>query len=75
MKIISIGDIHGRTNWKEIVRDNEYGICVFVGDYFDTRENISANQQKENFEQIVQFKKDNFDKVILLIGNHIIIYF
>lgn len=70
MKIIAIGDIHGRTEWKQIVQNNTFDKCVFIGDYFDTHQNISPEQQKQNFEDLIQFKKNNFDKVILLIGNH-----
>ena len=32
MKYNIIGDIHGRTSWKELVIED--GINIFVGDYF-----------------------------------------
>lgn len=70
MKIIALGDTHGRTVWKQIVKENGFDKIVFHGDYFDTHERISARQQKENFKGIIAFKKANMDKVILLMGNH-----
>lgn len=70
MKIIALGDTHGRTVWKQIVQENDFDKIVFIGDYFDTHERISARQQKENFKDIIAFKKANMDRVILLMGNH-----
>jgi len=70
MKIIALGDTHGRTAWKEIVSNTEFDKVVFTGDYFDSREYISAEQQKTNFKEIVAFKKANMNKVVLLFGNH-----
>ena len=55
MKIISIGDIHGRNIWELIVKQEaEADLFVFMGDYFDTRENITAHQQIENFKKILK---------------------
>lgn len=71
MRIVAIGDIHGRTIWKQITTQvKDVDKFVFIGDYFDTHEGVSAYQQIENFKDILQFKKDNPDKVILLTGNH-----
>ena len=70
MKIIALGDTHGRTIWKEITTADDFDKVVFIGDYFDTHEDISAEQQMRNFEDIVAFKSKNSDKVILLFGNH-----
>lgn len=70
MKTIILGDTHGRTVWQEIVAKNSFDKIVFIGDYFDTHEDISARQQKENFRNIVTFKNQNNDKVVLLFGNH-----
>lgn len=74
MKIIAIGDIHGRSCWKEIVeKHSDAHKIVFVGDYFDSFD-ISAAEQLYNFKEIVQFKKDYPAKVVLLKGNHDIQY-
>jgi len=72
MKIIAIGDIHGRSHWKEIINDNmDADKIVFIGDYFDSRNGgYSANRQISNFKDILEVKKVYPDKVILLIGNH-----
>ena len=71
MKTIVIGDIHGRTIWKDIVnQEKEFDKFVFIGDYLDTHENISGEQQLSNLLDIIEFKKANPDKVILLFGNH-----
>lgn len=70
MKTIHLGDIHGRTIWKDIVNQEECDKIVFIGDYVDTHENITPEQQLNNLADIIQFKKDNTDKVILLMGNH-----
>lgn len=71
MKIISIGDIHGRVLWKEIVaKEKDADKIVFIGDYFDTHYDITVDQQIENFKEILEFKKNNMDQVVLLLGNH-----
>jgi hypothetical protein len=70
MKIIAIGDIHGRDFWKEVIYEPTDQL-VFIGDYFDAFEdNISAATEIENFKEIVTLKRDNPDMVTLLIGNH-----
>ncbi len=70
MKIVALGDTHGRTNWKYIVAKESFDKLVFTGDYFDTHEGISPSQQKRNFEAIIQYKEANIHKVVLLMGNH-----
>jgi hypothetical protein len=71
MKLIALGDTHGRTLWKEIVEKNQDADkIVFIGDYFDTHDNVSVDQQIENFKDIIEFKKNNMEKVVLLLGNH-----
>lgn len=69
MKLIAIGDIHGRDVWKRIVEQpaDKY---VFVGDYFDTKDNIPATLQLYNFLEILSFKRENEGKVVMLTGNH-----
>lgn len=70
MKIVVIGDIHGRHSWKKIVEANpDADLFVFVGDYFDSFD-VSPVMQKHNFKEILDFKRQNPSKVILLIGNH-----
>jgi predicted phosphodiesterase len=70
MKLIAIGDTHGRTDWEQLANENNFDKMIFIGDYFDTHEDVTAEQQKVNFENIIKFKKENMNRVILLIGNH-----
>jgi predicted MPP superfamily phosphohydrolase len=70
MKLIAIGDIHGRSSWKEIVESTDADKIIFVGDYFDSKDNLPAKDQIDNFKQILSLKRDNLDKVVLLFGNH-----
>ena len=70
-KVIVIGDIHGRNIWKIIVENNpDADLYIFLGDYFTSRENINVEDQINNWEEILEFKRNNPDKVILLRGNH-----
>jgi hypothetical protein len=70
-KWIAIGDIHGRTDWKQIVEMELHKVdrIIFVGDYFDSFDIPMLNQIK-NFSEIVKFAREYPDKVVLLIGNH-----
>lgn len=70
MKILVIPDIHGRTQWKKIVELEQPDFTIFLGDYCDSHEDITAEQQIDNLNDIIKFKEDNIDKVILLKGNH-----
>ena len=70
MKIIVFGDIHGRTCWKDIVQKESFDKVVFLGDYVSTHYDISEQDQIENLREILQFKRDNPNDVILLRGNH-----
>lgn len=67
MKINVIGDIHGRTCWKDLIIDD--GVNVFVGDYFDPYEDVSHQKLEDNFKEILKLK-ENRPETILLIGNH-----
>lgn len=70
MKLVAIGDIHGRDTWKKIVeQESDADRFVFVGDYFDSF-NISGDKQAENFQDILHFYEEFPQKVKLLIGNH-----
>ena len=70
MKILILGDIHGRTIWKDIIEKESPDRVIFLGDYVSTHDNISSTQQINNLEEILAYKEDNPDKVILLRGNH-----
>ena len=69
-KILVLGDTHGRPFWKEIIEKENPDKIIFLGDYVSTHEGISAEQQLSNLEEILTYKENNPDKVILLRGNH-----
>ena len=70
MKLVAIGDIHGRDIWKQIVaQEQDADEFVFVGDYFDSF-TVKGPDQINNFLDIIEFKKQSKVPVILLIGNH-----
>lgn len=77
VKTIILPDIHGRDFWKRTVKKNLYDRYIFLGDYFDPypNENHSFNDTMKNFMEILEFKKSNPDKVVLLLGNHDLGYF
>ena len=69
----NIGDLHGLDVWKSLVRDNY--INVFVGDFFDQYTyKISYEQCKQNFLEVIDYKKDHPETVVLF-GNHELHYF
>lgn len=69
-KLIGVGDTHGRDTWKQVVQNESFNKFIFIGDYFDTHYDVTPEQQIQNFKDIIEFKKSNPDKVVLLIGNH-----
>ena len=73
-KVLVIPDVHGRTFWKEPVRKyiDSVDKVVFLGDYLDPYlddEGIADNIY-DNLLEIVELKRKNMEKVILLKGNH-----
>lgn len=73
-KTVILGDTHGRSFWKLIVNTEEFDKVVFIGDYFDSFD-ITAEDQMNNFLDIIEYKKNGGKEVILLIGNHDYHYF
>ena len=53
MKILVLGDIHGRTIWKDIIEKENPDKIIFLGDYVSTHDNISADQQLSNLNNIL----------------------
>ncbi|GAB3263808.1 metallophosphoesterase [Larkinella harenae] len=68
MKIITISDLHGRTNWRQINID-QHDKVIFLGDYTDSY-NLDDAVILENLQHIIALKEAHPEKVILLIGNH-----
>lgn len=82
--MIIIPDIHGRSFWKEAIKQRQLGeTVVFLGDYLDpyvgeidyyTKEPITKASALDNFKSILKLARFSKD-VILLIGNHDASYF
>ncbi len=71
MRVIAIGDTHGRDIWKRIgSTEMNFDKMIFIGDYFDTKDKIYPDKQIDNFNEIIDLKKVFPDKVVLLLGNH-----
>lgn len=69
MKILVIGDIHGYSSWKSMIKGDE-DLVVFIGDYFDNKEGPNGGEQIQNFLEILKLKTQNLKKFVLLMGNH-----
>lgn len=86
MKVLILGDIHGRKFWRQVVTNNA-GIVdkiIFLGDYLDPYRN-EIEEHRELMEcddfynckelskmllDIIELKKNNPNKYVLLCGNH-----
>ena len=79
MNILVIPDVHGRPFWKDAVEKHSEDCekIVFLGDYLDPYpwEWITRKMTIENFKEIIKYKKDNQEKVVLLLGNHDLAYY
>ena len=79
MKILIIGDIHARPFWREAVDKyaNECDKIIFLGDYVDPYkpEGYTRKDAIKTLEDVIEFKRNNREKVILLTGNHDAHYF
>lgn len=67
MKYNIIGDVHSRSIWRKLVRED--CINVFVGDYFSPYFPYSFDEQAKEFMDIIMYKVKH-PETILLIGNH-----
>jgi len=68
-KVLFIGDIHGRTDWRETALEGmkRFQEVVFLGDYFDSFDQ-SFFQQMENFRAFLSFVRKKGGTALL--GNH-----
>ena len=66
--IIAVGDLHGKNTWKDIIAQYPSHKLLIIGDYIDSF-HIPWKIQLQNLKEIIQYKKDNPD-TILLLGNH-----
>lgn len=70
MITVAIGDVHGLTNWQNIVEQHPEDKIVFLGDYCDPYGYIEDEDVVDNLWNILSFKKMNPGRVVLLLGNH-----
>jgi UDP-2,3-diacylglucosamine pyrophosphatase LpxH len=70
-KIIIVPDVHGRTFWRSVLKNKDDTI-VFLGDYCDPYldEGITHKDCIRELTDILEFKKQNPERVVLLLGNH-----
>lgn len=73
-KILICPDCHGRRFWENPCKNHkgEFEKIVFLGDYVSPYpdEGISNMEALNVFKEIIEFKKENPEKVVLLMGNH-----
>lgn len=78
-KILIIPDVHGRSFWKQAIAQHkdECNKIIFLGDEVDPypSEEITRKEAIRILDEIIEFKANNNDKTILLIGNHAAHYF
>lgn len=70
MKIVAIGDIHGKSVWIQAFKANKDAhLFIFLGDYVDAY-TLGNQEMYDNLHTIIEIKKLLAEKVVLLIGNH-----
>ncbi len=74
--MIIIPDIHGRSFWKDAVAGRENEKIIFLGDYTDpySDEGIDPWEGLYSLREVIEFKKQHADNVVLLLGNHDLSY-
>jgi len=73
IKVVFIGDIRGRDVWIDVVQENkDADKFVFFGNYFDpfTGRPLDTEAVTFNFIDLVNFKDEYPDKVVLLLGQN-----
>ena len=74
-KYLIIGDLHCRSIWKDIVTKEweSYDKIIFLGDYVPPRHDVQLDDPTDAcgfLYEVLEYKDQNPDKVILLRGNH-----
>jgi hypothetical protein len=74
-EILIVPDIHGRDFWKPAL--DYRGMVIFLGDYTDPypKEGFTQQNAYQGLLEIMDFKKQNPDRVTLLVGNHEMHYY
>ena len=72
-EILIIPDVHGRTFWRDAIERHPDHPRIFLGDYVDPYtwgEGIDMPTAIGELESIIELKKKEPDRTILLYGNH-----
>lgn len=75
-KILLLYDTHGRPFWRDAVEKHmeECEHVLFGGDYLDPyqdeEEPVTRKESMKSLDDIIELKRNNMEKVILLLGNH-----
>lgn len=70
MKVLFIGDIHGKTDWRWVLTHLMYfEKIIFIGDYVDSF-TVTSRVIEDNLRAIIALKIKYPDKIVLLLGNH-----
>lgn len=74
--MIIVPDIHGRSFWRDVVKEHKGEKIIFLGDYTDpySQEGLFQWNGYLSLAEVLDFKKENADSVILLLGNHDLSY-
>lgn len=75
--MLIIPDIHGRTFWRSAVIGRESDTIIFLGDYVDPYPDEDGIAQVDGMVallEVLDFKRQHPDNVILLLGNHDLSY-
>ena len=71
MKTVVIGDVHCHTSWKKVLEQNkDADKVIFLGDYYDTFDTALRAKADDNFNEILDLKRKEPDKYVILLGNH-----
>lgn len=73
MECLIVPDVHGRVFWKDAKNAiTNVDKVIFLGDYLDpySYEGITFEDAVIEFKDILAFKEEYPDKVVLLLGNH-----
>ena len=71
MKIVCVGDLEGRSIWKDIIANENPDITVFLGDYVASRvPEITPADEIYNLNELLNYKEEHQDNIFLLRGNH-----
>lgn len=77
-KLLIIPDVHGRAFWKEATEKyaQECDKIIFLGDYVDSYQNegFTRKQAIRTLEEVIEYKLNNKNKTVLLLGNHCLHY-